>query len=565
MAQTNGRQPDAEIEVEQSYLRLLEPLRTSSLRVKLLVPVSVFLVLSALVTLLVYEVGTRQTANQLLRQEVGTELNQLTEALALRAEAVEQAAGLLAADPALVEAIRIDDDETIFTVDSRAVVVRDRFSLDVIQVYNSAGIARANLLQSDLYQVSFLLDAVGEDFAGVIETEGRLLYVTTTTITGGLGTVLTGIDLTNEVQRLAFQQQLSGDASLGTDPVAQLTFDGGSTGGEFTGRAPVSLGGSTLSVTVTQRISQITGVLTAGRVGIIFSSLGATLIFIILTDVALRLLTRPVSVLSDAVEELGRSRFDNPDLPVRDYTSILDTGNVLGIGVRDELYQLAEAFTNMARELSQVYTNLVTNLRRTNRELQSAYDNTLLGWAGALELRNADTRRDTERVTNLTVKVARLMGVSEDDIVHIRRGAYLHDVGKLALPDHILHRNRSLSEEEWAVLRQHPLYAYTILKPIGYLDKAIEIPYCSHEHWDGSGYPRGLAGRDIPLSARVFAVVDTYDGFGKGRMPRPARSRDELLRYIRAQAGKQFDPSVVAVFLDMISKEADRSAEQFET
>lgn len=192
---------------------------------------------------------------------------------------------------------------------------------------------------------------------------------------------------------------------------------------------------------------------------------------------------------------------------------------------------------------------LVEELRRANLNLQLAYDATLEGWSRALDLRDRETEGHTQRVADLAVRLARAMGVPEREIVHIRRGALLHDVGKLGIPDAILLKPGPLTDEEWAIMRRHPEYAYRWLSSIEFLRPALDIPYCHHERWDGQGYPRGLRGEEIPLSARIFAVVDVFDALTSDRPYRKAWSREEALRYIRGQAGSQFDPRVVEVFL----------------
>ncbi|GAA6731418.1 HD domain-containing phosphohydrolase [Thermus brockianus] len=194
-------------------------------------------------------------------------------------------------------------------------------------------------------------------------------------------------------------------------------------------------------------------------------------------------------------------------------------------------------------------------LQKSQRELEAAYELTLLGWAKAVELRDQETAGHTERVTELTLRLARALGVPEEDLDHIRRGAILHDVGKIAIPDAILLKPGPLTEEEWGVMRLHPVYAHEWLSGIPFLKKALEIPYCHHERWDGSGYPRGLKGLEIPLSARIFAVVDVYDALTSDRPYRKAWPRERALAYLKEQAGKQFDPEVVAAFLRMMAGE----------
>lgn len=168
-----------------------------------------------------------------------------------------------------------------------------------------------------------------------------------------------------------------------------------------------------------------------------------------------------------------------------------------------------------------------------------------------MELRDQETAGHTERVTSLTLRLARALGVPEEDLEHLRRGAILHDVGKIAIPDAILLKPGPLTEEEWAVMKMHPIYAYQWLSGIPFLRKALEIPYAHHERWDGSGYPRGLKGEAIPLSARIFAVVDVYDALTSDRPYRKAGPREKALAYLREEAGRLFDPEVVRAFLEM--------------
>lgn len=158
------------------------------------------------------------------------------------------------------------------------------------------------------------------------------------------------------------------------------------------------------------------------------------------------------------------------------------------------------------------------------------------------------------------MQLARAAGLSDEQIAHIRRGALLHDIGKLGVPDAILRKPEPLTEDEWAMMRKHPNYAYSMLSPIEYLRPALDIPYCHHERWDGTGYPRGLKGEQIPLSARLFAVADVWDALLSDRPYRPRWRREEALDYIRSQSGKHFDPDVVELFLRVIG-EAPNSAD----
>ncbi|MCF6277330.1 MAG: GAF domain-containing protein, partial [Anaerolineales bacterium] len=191
---------------------------------------------------------------------------------------------------------------------------------------------------------------------------------------------------------------------------------------------------------------------------------------------------------------------------------------------------------------------LFDNLQRSNMRLTQAYDATIEGWAKALELRDMETEGHSRRVVGTTMELARRMGIRPEKMADIRRGALLHDIGKMGVPDSILQKPGKLSEEEWQVMRKHPLYAYQWLASIDYLRPALNIPYCHHEKWDGTGYPRQLKGEQIPLEARVFAVVDVWDALCSDRPYRKAWSEQKTLEYIQNEAGKHFDPQVVRVF-----------------
>jgi len=192
---------------------------------------------------------------------------------------------------------------------------------------------------------------------------------------------------------------------------------------------------------------------------------------------------------------------------------------------------------------------LFEEVQRTGLELTIAYDETIEGWARALDLRHRETGDHTRRVTEMTVQLARILQLSEEQIVHIRRGAILHDVGKMAVPDQVLFKPGPLTGEEAAQLQRHPELAREVLSPIRFLRPALDIPYCHHERWDGSGYPRGLKAEAIPFAARIFAVVDVFDALTSQRPYRDAWSRAQALAYIQAQSGKLFDPRVVEAFL----------------
>ena len=197
---------------------------------------------------------------------------------------------------------------------------------------------------------------------------------------------------------------------------------------------------------------------------------------------------------------------------------------------------------------------LNTDLQARNQDLQASYETTLEGWSHALDLRDKETEGHTLRVTELTLRIARAMGFSAEQLVHVRRGALLHDIGKMGVPDQILHKPGPLTEEEWRSMKRHPELAYELLSPIQYLAPALDIPHYHHEKWDGSGYPVGLKGEEIPLAARIFAVVDVYDALTSDRPYRASWSKEQALAYIRSEAGRHFDPAVVDIFLKELSE-----------
>ena len=196
---------------------------------------------------------------------------------------------------------------------------------------------------------------------------------------------------------------------------------------------------------------------------------------------------------------------------------------------------------------------LFEELQKTNLNLSMAYDATIEGWSKALDLRDRETEGHALRVTEMTVQLADTLGISPTDLVHIRRGALLHDIGKMGVPDSILNKPGPLTEEEWAIMHRHPDFALDMLSPISYLRQALDIPYGHHERWDGSGYPRHLPGDQIPIAARIFAVVDVWDALISDRPYRKAFTREAAVEFIRKNSGEQFDPRVVEAFLRMLA------------
>jgi putative nucleotidyltransferase with HDIG domain len=190
-------------------------------------------------------------------------------------------------------------------------------------------------------------------------------------------------------------------------------------------------------------------------------------------------------------------------------------------------------------------------LETANQELKIAYDATLKGWVRALDLRDQETNGHTQRVTGLARILGRAAGLNDDDLVDITRGALLHDIGKMGTPDSILFKPGSLTQDEWATMQQHTVLAYEMLRPIQFLRRAIDVPYCHHERWDGSGYPRSLKGQDIPLLARIFSIVDVWDALTSIRPYHSPMTADDARLFIAKQAGTHFDPHIVEIFMNL--------------
>ncbi len=235
------------------------------------------------------------------------------------------------------------------------------------------------------------------------------------------------------------------------------------------------------------------------------------------------------------------------------------------IGMLQVFTHREEPFTRDEQHILRVITeqssiaieniSMVNDLRTSNQNLLLAYDHTLEGWAKALGVRDNETQGHSERVTELTVRLAKKIGIRGDELTHIRRGAILHDVGKIGIPDRILLKPGKLTDEEWETMRLHPVYAFQFLSPIPFLKPALDIPYCHHEWWNGKGYPRGLVGEQIPIAARIFSIIDVWDALTNDRPYRLAWPEEKVLSYIQELEGVQFDPMVVQAFLTLIDEE----------
>lgn len=245
--------------------------------------------------------------------------------------------------------------------------------------------------------------------------------------------------------------------------------------------------------------------------------------------------TKPLLKVVEASSQVAAGDLD---------VSVLPQGN-------DEVTVLTNSFNQMVASLKRSESELI----QAHVETILAYDRTIEGWCKALELRDNVTEGHTQRVTELTLRIAKQMGFSKEELIHIRRGALMHDIGKMAIPDSILKKPGSLDDDEWIEMRKHPIYAHEMLSRIAYLAPALEIPYCHHEKWDGSGYPRGIAGKAIPLAARIFAIADVWDALRSDRPYRKALPASSALAYIEENKGSHFDPEVVEAFLLVYKKD----------
>ena len=244
--------------------------------------------------------------------------------------------------------------------------------------------------------------------------------------------------------------------------------------------------------------------------------------------------------------------FGTPLLVKGDVKGVLEIYHRSRLDLSSEQLEFFETLAGQAA-IAIDNSQLFSDMQRAHTELIVAYDATITGWSRALALRGQESEGHAQRVTDMTITLARAMGMPDGQLVHIRHGALLHDIGKMAVPDSILQKLDPLTEDEAQRMQKHPEYAYEMLSPIGHLQPALDIPYCHHEKWDGTGYPRGLKGDEIPIAARIFAVVDAWDNISRDQANQKAFAQTQAREYIQQQAGKHFDPHAVEVFLRLLS------------
>jgi HAMP domain-containing protein len=534
---------------------LLQASWPSTLFGKLVIPLVAFMLLAMLAAGFVFNYGVSASTRRIIAGEISEENQKIITSLSGRIETVRAIALVLAHNAELQTAIGQDGTQALSLLNSRALITQDRFDLDLVQFYGSNGEARTNLVQSSLYKISSVNTLLTEDGEGIFLIEERTVFLVRRDLSGG-GVVILGIDLQAELDRINFQLGLHNPLwlEMGSLDQDQLNLKNNT----LILRSPFLIAGQEMVLNHERDVSPFLEVARSGHLLVLAGVALTTLLLIAVVALLVERIVQPIRQLAGAAYQLSIADFENAS---PDFSLMLNSSNPLRIGANDEIGQLAGAFKHMAAELQNLYHGLVRDLRKANDELQSAYDSALQGWSSALELRDHDTERHTARVSEFTVSLAAYMLVPNDELVHYRRGALLHDVGKMAIPDEILLKAGPLTDKEWEIMRQHPLYAYVMLRQVAFLSRALDIPYCHHEKWDGSGYPRGLERKAIPLSARIFSVIDSWDALLSDRPYRKAWPREKVVDHIRSQSGKDFDPEVVQAFLEWVdTQEQEKNA-----
>lgn len=529
---------------------------TNSLLFKISIPLLVILLISTFLLGAYLRVSVFNTINSLISKEVRTDVDNLKILLSNRLQQVKRAADTIANDQEILTALAGGRD-SLLKMDSRAIDLRNRFDLDVLQIFDQNRISRTNILHANLYRISTLADRISPNQADLFVIEGRLIYlVRSETPTGGI--VIVGLDLLTELERLMKQLKLRDQVHLQHPSLPPSTLPTSRNHFQMAFELPV--GSSSITVILLRDIETYYQIYEKAQNVVLSGVLFLSLMIFVLSLFIVVTIVQPLGKLSQAAQELTNSDFSQPYQP-RNYLN--SNHNLLRIGHRDEIGRLVESFARMEQELHHVYSELIRDLERANQEVVEAYEATLQGWANALDLRDHSTERHTNRVAELAQEFAHYLGLSAKEIVALKRGALLHDVGKMVISDKILNKKTPLTDEEWLTIKQHPLYGYVMLRPIEYLQDSLEVIYCHHEKWDGSGYPQGLKGIEIPLKARIFSVIDVFDALITERPYREAWEFEDALRHIRSGAGIDFDPTIVEKFLEWIRANQSKLLEKY--
>lgn len=482
------------------------------------------------------------TINSLISEEVKTDVNNLRLLISNRLQLVERAADTIATDQEILTAIA-GGRSSLLRLDSRAIELRNRFDLDLLQIFDQNHIPRTNILHASLYRVSTLADLIPPNHTDLYQIEGRWIYLARREMSTG-GVVIVGIDLSTELERLTKQLKLRDKVYLHHKSAIENAIP--TENDHFEMEFELLAGNTVLTATLLRNIETYYEVYERAQKSVLSIIFLLSLILTLLALFMIVYIIQPLRKLAQAAQELANADFAQPYQPRRYLNS---NHNPLRIGKEDEIGQLIESFDRMEKELHHAYSELIRNLEEANKEITEAYEATLQSWANALDLRDYSTERHTSRVAGLAQEFAHYLNLPDDEIIALKRGALLHDVGKMAISDRILNKKAPLTDEELLTIKQHPLYGYVMLRPIEYLKGALDIIYCHHEKWDGSGYPKGLKGTDIPKNARIFSVIDVFDALITERPYRKAWELDVAIEYIRSRSGKDFDPAIVENFL----------------
>lgn len=486
--------------------------------------------------------------------------------------ALRLAGNIQGVDAALSER-RAEDLQTLvlpaaYNEGTQALVFVDRAGVPVLSLYYLAEtqayepLVFSQALASHPFVRSVLtgeIDDLGDKFVGIASTErGEMLFVSGPVTDGAgqrVGAVLVGMPVLALASQVRSEtvSQVSLYASDGrvlastfSQPadfpaeqamallaeeeqsgLARSHIEGGANSSELVspwrvrGSQDLGLVGVSLSTNFLVQASQFS------RQNTLLFMLGMLMLVVGVGLVVARGITNPINRLKEAAQQVSRG-----NLRVR-----VPQGAGNEIGVLNDSFNL-----------------MVSNLNASKQDLLDAYDKTIEGWAKATDMRDHETEGHSRRVTQLAVALSKAMGFKGADLVHIYRGALLHDIGKIAIPDSILLKPGKLTPEERLQMQRHTEVAEEFMSQIDFLKPALAIPASHHEKWDGTGYPRGLRGEQIPLQARIFAVVDVWDALTFDRPYRKALSFNETMEYIVEQSGRHFDPAVAIAFKKMMGR-----------